>query len=61
VLKVPDISGSIQPAYAPLDITPSRLAKSTLLAEAAVASTGSDKNAAAQVATNVRNRMRFPQ
>jgi hypothetical protein len=42
------------------EVTPSRLSKTTPSAEAALASADSEKDAAAHVATNVRNRMRFP-
>jgi hypothetical protein len=59
VFKVPEITGSSPPANAALEVTPPRLSKTVPLAEAAVASADSDKDAAAHIATNVRNRMRF--
>jgi hypothetical protein len=60
VLKVPEITDSMLPANAALEVTPSRLSKTIPLAAAAVANADSDNEAAAHVATNVRTRMRSP-
>jgi hypothetical protein len=59
-VESPRDTDSMPPANAALEVTPSRLSKTIPLAEAAVASADSDKDAPAHVATNVRNRMRFP-